>query len=154
MNPTLDLETTVTTSVTVCEYDLLTPDLGVAALAGALQVAVFRLDDGSVHAVQNLCPFSGASVISRGITGSRGEEPTVASPLHKQVFSLLDGRCLADLDKQPRPGLARDLAVYPVTVEGGRVVVEVPLEAVLGGSGTPGGPPGLGRSRHVGGSAS
>ncbi|CAI9402236.1 nitrite reductase small subunit NirD [Aestuariimicrobium sp. T2.26MG-19.2B] len=140
MNPTVDVETPVTTLVTVCEYDLLTPELGVAALAGALQVAVFRLDDGSVHAVQNLCPFSGASVMSRGITGSLGGEPTVASPLYKQVFSLLDGRCLADLDKQPRPGLDRDLTVYPVTLDGARVVVEVPLDAVLDGHGLLGSP--------------
>jgi nitrite reductase (NADH) small subunit len=34
--------------------------------------------------------------MSRGIVGDRGGEPTVASPLGKQVFSLVDGRCLDD----------------------------------------------------------
>jgi nitrite reductase (NADH) small subunit len=35
-------------------------------------------------------------VLSRGIVGSRGDVPTVASPLHKQVFDLRTGRCLDD----------------------------------------------------------
>ncbi|MGJ6980484.1 nitrite reductase small subunit NirD [Aestuariimicrobium soli] len=120
----------LTTRVQVCAYERLVPELGVAALVGDLQVALFRLSDGQVHAVQNLDPFSGASVISRGITGSKGDEPTVASPVYKQVFSLVTGRCLADLDKQPRSGLGRDLAVFGVAVEDGQVIVEVPLEIV------------------------
>lgn len=122
------------TRVEVCAYDRLTPELGVAALVGELQVAIFRLTDGQVYAVQNLDPFSGASVISRGITGSKGDEPTVASPIYKQVFSLETGRCLADLDKQPRPGLGRDLMIFPAWVEGGRVLVEVPLGLSLDGA--------------------
>ena len=48
--------------------------------SGSEQVAVFRLADDRVFAVSNLCPFSGAAVISRGITGSRGDVPTIASP--------------------------------------------------------------------------
>ncbi len=35
-------------------------------------------------------------MLSRGIVGSRGEVPTVASPLHKQVFDLRTGACLDD----------------------------------------------------------
>ena len=113
------------TRVVVCAYDQLTPELGVAALVGDVQVAVFRLADGSVHAVQNLCPFSGAHVMSRGITGSRGDVPTIASPIYKQVFSLLTGECLATMDKEPRPGLAADLAVHPVTVDNGQVIIDL-----------------------------
>ncbi|GMA34280.1 nitrite reductase small subunit NirD [Demequina litorisediminis] len=109
----------------VCAYDDLTPDLGVAALVGDVQVAVFRLDDGSVHAVQNLDPFSEAHVMSRGITGSRGDVPTIASPIYKQVFSLVTGECLVTMDKTPRPGHAADLAVYPVTVDNGQVIIDL-----------------------------
>lgn len=108
----------------VCAYDDLTPDLGVAALVGEQQVALFRLDDGSVHAVQNLDPFSEANVMSRGITGSRGDEPTIASPIYKQVFSLLTGECLVTMDKKPRAGHAADLVVYPVTVDNGQVIID------------------------------
>jgi nitrite reductase (NADH) small subunit len=49
-----------------------------------------------LHAIGNRDPFSGAFVLSRGIVGSSGEAPTVASPLFKQVFELRTGRCLSD----------------------------------------------------------
>lgn len=114
------------TLVAVCAYDDLVPDLGVAALVDGRQVAIFRLADGSVHAVQNLCPFSGAHVMSRGITGSRGEVPTIASPVYKQVFSLITGECLATMDKQPAPGLDPNLATYPVTLDNGQVNICLP----------------------------
>lgn len=110
-------------AIPICEYDALVPDLGVAALVGGIQVAVFRLADGAVHAVQNLCPFADAHVISRGITGTRGSEPTIASPIYKQVFSLLSGRCLVTMDKAPAAGHGSDLAVFPVTVTDGVVLV-------------------------------
>lgn len=109
----------------ICRLDQLTPELGVAALVGQTQVAIFRLGDDSVWAVQNLCPFSGASVLSRGITGSRGDVPTIASPIYKQVFSLVDGGCLATMDKAPRPGLEPTLATYPVTVDDGEVFIDL-----------------------------
>lgn len=35
-------------------------------------------------------------MLSRGIVGTRGGIPTVASPLHKQVFDLRSGICLDD----------------------------------------------------------
>ncbi len=113
------------TRVHICSYDDLTPELGVAALVGGEQVAVFRLADGRVFAVSNLCPFSGAAVISRGITGSRGEEPTISSPVYKQVFSLVDGRCLDTVDKSPLPGLGPDLVVHAVSVDDGRVTIDL-----------------------------
>ena len=114
------------TLVTVCAYDDLTPELGVAALVNGEQVAMFRLADGSVHAVQNLCPFSGAHVMSRGITGSRADVPTIASPVYKQVFSLLTGECLATMDKAPLPGMDANLATYPVSVDNGQVTLCIP----------------------------
>ncbi len=93
---------------TVCRYDRLQPERGVAALLGEHQVALFRTHDGTVHAVGNVDPFSGAAVLSRGIVGDRAGVPTVASPVYKQVFSLLDGRCLDD------PAAA--VPCYPVRV--------------------------------------
>ncbi|NHA69020.1 nitrite reductase small subunit NirD [Phycicoccus flavus] len=110
--------------VDLCALDRLVPDLGVAALVGDEQVAVFRLADGSVHAVGNLDPYSGAAVMSRGITGSRGEVPTIASPVYKQVFSLVDGQCLDAVGMDPRPGRGPDLPVYGVRVDHGRVLLD------------------------------
>jgi nitrite reductase (NADH) small subunit len=109
----------------VCALDRLTPELGAAVLAGETQIALFRLADDSVFAVQNLDPFSGASVMSRGITGSRGDEPTIASPIYKQVFSLVTGECLVSMDKQPVEGHAAHLVTYPVSVDNGRVIVHL-----------------------------
>ena len=80
----------------ICPMRSLPPWRGVAALVGDVQVAVFRLDAGSLHAVGNIDPFTGAAVISRGIVGDRDGVPTVASPVYKQAFSLVDGRCLDD----------------------------------------------------------
>ncbi len=114
-----------TTRLDVCALADLTPELGVAALVEDRQVAVFLLADGRVFAVDNVCPFSGAAVMSRGITGSRGDLPTIASPVHKQVFSLQDGRCLDPLDKDPRPGRGPDLATYAVTLDDGRVTIDL-----------------------------
>lgn len=108
-------------AIPVCPLDMLTPDLGVAALVNGEQVAIFLLGDGRLFAIQNLDPFSGAHVISRGITGSRADEPTIASPLYKHVFSLVTGQCLDPLDSEPRPGLSPHLATYPVTVDNGQV---------------------------------
>jgi nitrite reductase (NADH) small subunit len=101
----------------VCRYDVLLPERGVAALIGDVQIALFRTHDGSVYAIGNHDPFSGANVMSRGIVGSRGDVPTVASPMFKQVFDLRTGECLDD------PSVS--LPVYPVEVVDGQVTVNL-----------------------------
>ena len=91
---------TVMTWHRVVELARLTPERGVAALLdGGVAVAVFRLDDGDdVVALDNVDPFSGASVLSRGIVGSKGEVITVASPVYKQRFDVRTGTCVDDPD--------------------------------------------------------
>jgi nitrite reductase (NADH) small subunit len=80
-----------------CAYDRLIPCRGVGVLLpDGSQAALFRLDDGSVHATGNIDPFSGAAVLSRGIVGDRGGRATVQSPIKKQAFTLDDGICLDD----------------------------------------------------------
>lgn len=99
-----------------CQLDSLFPGRGVAVLLpGAEQVALFLLSDQTLAAVSNIDPFGRAAVMSRGITGDRRGEPTVASPLLKQVFSVRDGRCLDDQ--------SRSLTVYDVRVIDG--IVEI-----------------------------
>ncbi|WP_328323978.1 MULTISPECIES: nitrite reductase small subunit NirD [unclassified Streptomyces] len=96
-----------------CDYRDLIPGRGVAVLSeSGEQVAVFRDRAGALYAVDNRDPFSGAYVISRGILGSRGDAPTVASPMYKQVFDLRDGRCL-DEDTAP-DGTPAELRIWPV----------------------------------------
>lgn len=80
-----------------CPYDRLLPGRGVGVLMpGGTQVALFRLDDGSLHAVSNIDPFSGAAVMSRGIVGDRGGRACVQTPIKKQAFAFDDGSCLDD----------------------------------------------------------
>ncbi|GAA1698837.1 nitrite reductase small subunit NirD [Kribbella yunnanensis] len=102
-------------STVLCRFDVLLPDRGVAALVGEVQIALFRLHDGTVFAIGNQDPFSGANVMSRGIVGSRGDVPTVASPMFKQVFDLRTGVCLDDPEVS--------LPVYPVEIVDGMVRV-------------------------------
>ena len=64
----------VTTWVDVCALDDLVADRGACALVGPHQVALFRVSpDGTVYALSNYDPFSGAFVLSRGIVGSTGD---------------------------------------------------------------------------------
>lgn len=108
------------TLVFVCMVGDLVLGRGVAALVGGEQVALFRVSGGEVLAVQQLDPFSGAHVMSRGLVGTRGDQLTVASPMHKQVFDLRTGRCLDPLGRPPV-----DLRVWAVRVSvAGHVLVD------------------------------
>jgi len=81
----------------VCDPAVLIPGRGVAALLpDGRQVALFLDRAGRIYAIDNRDPFSGAAVLSRGLTGSHRGRPFVASPLLKQRFDLESGRCLDD----------------------------------------------------------
>ena len=80
---------------TICRLEDILPNCGVCALVQGEQVALFRIDD-KIFAIGNRDPFSGANVLSRGIVGDLNGELVVASPVYKQHFSLLTGRCLED----------------------------------------------------------
>ncbi|KZM71579.1 nitrite reductase small subunit NirD [Nocardia terpenica] len=99
-----------------CPMDYLIPGRGVAVLLDSgRQAALFLLPDGTLYAVGNIDPFGLAAVMSRGIVGDRAGVPTVASPLLKQTFSLLDGHCFDDAGVR--------LPVYGVRVVEGIVLV-------------------------------
>ena len=99
----------------VCRLEDILPYGGVCALVAGEQVAVFRVDDDRVFALGNRDPFSGANVLSRGIVGDLKGELVVASPVYKQHFSLLTGRCLEDESVS--------VPVYRVRVDGADVIV-------------------------------
>ncbi|MER6448359.1 nitrite reductase (NAD(P)H) small subunit [Streptomyces venezuelae] len=83
--------------LTVCELSSLIPGRGVAALLpDGSQAAVFVDRAGRPYAIGNQDPFTGAQVLSRGLVGTAGGRPFVASPLLKQRFDLESGRCLDD----------------------------------------------------------
>jgi nitrite reductase (NADH) small subunit len=117
---TLDVGTTGRRTVwtAVCRLGDLAPERGAAALVGDEQVALFRLVDGTVRAVQQRDPYSGAHVLARGIVGTRGDAPTLASPMYKQVWDLRTGRCLDAVGRAPV-----DLRTWDVRLEGDVVLL-------------------------------
>ncbi|MBD8063758.1 nitrite reductase small subunit NirD [Oceanitalea stevensii] len=122
--PQPGLDDDVETWETVCLLGDLLVERGAAALVRGTQIALFRLPDDTVRAVQQRDPFCGANVMSRGIVGTRGGRPTVASPMYKQVFDLATGRCLDRAGFEPTDA-AEDLRTWPVTVRDGVVHVAV-----------------------------
>lgn len=106
------------TRIRVCSVADLEVERGRAALLDDRQVALFLMPDGAVHAVDNLDPYSGANVISRGIVGTRGDAPTIASPMHKQVFDLRTGECL-----DPQGKDLKHLGAWDVRLEGDDVII-------------------------------
>jgi nitrite reductase (NADH) small subunit len=82
----------------VCPLDRLEPLWAEAALVAGQQVALVRLPSDEVVAVSHWDPYAHAPVMARGIVGSREGRPTLASPLHKQVYDLATGQCLTDPD--------------------------------------------------------
>ena len=105
----------------ICALSDILPGAGVCALVGGEQVAVFFVA-GEVFALGNRDPFTGANVMSRGLTGSyvRGDVQglKVASPLLKNAFDLRSGQSLDD------PAVR--LPVYAVRVDGGDVWIGSP----------------------------
>ena len=79
----------------ICALEDILPDSGAAACIEGRQVAVFRVRD-AVFAIGNRDPVSDANVLARGIVGDIGGEIVVASPMYKQHFSLVTGRCLEE----------------------------------------------------------
>jgi nitrite reductase (NADH) small subunit len=101
----------------VCAVEDLEPAWGEAALVAGRQVALFRTGPAEVFAVAHEDPATGAHVMARGILGSKGTRPTIASPLHKEVYDLETGECFTS------PGLR--LAAFSTRVTDG--IVEVQL---------------------------
>lgn len=104
----------------ICRVDDLLVERGAAALIDGRQIALFRTYDGRLYATDQIDPFSGAAVMSRGIVGDRAGVPTVASPMYKQVFDLRTGACLDTQGKDPQ-----SLRVHPVAVDGDVVLVKL-----------------------------
>jgi nitrite reductase (NADH) small subunit len=121
----LSTRTTDTSAYTqVCRIDDIEVEGGVAGLVDGAAVAIVRTHDGNVYAISNYDPFSKASVLARGIVGSRstaeGDVPFVASPMHKQAFDLRTGQCLDDAEVR--------IPTYDVRVLDGHVLVGPPQE--------------------------
>jgi nitrite reductase/ring-hydroxylating ferredoxin subunit len=84
---------------------------GRAFVAGGVQVAVFRLRDGSLHATQAACPHSGGP-----LADGQTDLNVLVCPLHLYAFRWSDGTS---------PGGASPVQLYPVREDDGNLVVDV-----------------------------
>ncbi len=98
-------------SVPVGALEDLTPGEGRAYVVDGKQVAVFLLSDGSVRAMDAVCPHRGGPLADGQIDGS-----VVVCPLHQYAFSLDDGTCPSGIDS---------VRTYPTAVVNGKVTVEL-----------------------------
>lgn len=105
----------------VCDVDALLPGRGVCALVGGRDVAIFRLVDGTVLAIDDIDPYCGVAVLSRGLVGSREDVDVVFSPMYKNAFDLRTGVALDEPEVR--------VPTYPVRVSDG--VVEVLSSAAV-----------------------
>jgi nitrite reductase (NADH) small subunit len=87
------------------------PGEGRAFVAGGVQVAVFRLRDGSLHATQAACPHAGGP-----LADGQTDVNVLVCPLHLYAFRWADGTS---------PGGAPPVRIYPVRDVDGTLVVEV-----------------------------
>ena len=110
------------TMTPVCRLEDIEVEGGVAALVDGAAVAIFRTHDGNVFAISNYDPVACASVLARGIVGTRRADgtdiPVVSSPMHKQAYDLRTGQCLDDA--------AVRVPTYDVRVVEGVVLVHPP----------------------------
>jgi NAD(P)H-dependent nitrite reductase small subunit len=123
-----DLDTTTSAWTPVCRLDDLEPLWAEAALVHGKQVALVRLPDDRLFAFSNIDPATGSSVMARGIVGSRRGRPTIASPLHKDVYDLETGECYTDAQRR--------LALWRVRCDDGVVSVTFARTLVAASHGT------------------
>jgi nitrite reductase (NADH) small subunit len=82
--------------VAVCLLDRIGVGRGVAALIQGGAVAIFRVGDDGLYAIDHIDPFTRAPVLARGLVGDEGGRPFVTSPADQHRFDLLTGACLDD----------------------------------------------------------
>ncbi|HVV05402.1 MAG TPA: nitrite reductase small subunit NirD [Puia sp.] len=103
-----------------CQVQDIPTDGGACVVLGEEQIAIFNFSRrGQWYATENRCPHKQQMALSRGMTGSIGEqcEPKVACPFHKKTFSLVTGECLTGEDYKIR--------TYPVKVKEGKLYIWV-----------------------------
>jgi len=81
--------------------------------AGPVEVAVVRDEAGDLHAISDVCSHGAVSLAEGEVDGT-----TIECWLHGSRFDLRTGKPLSPPAVNPVP-------VYPVTVDGERVLVDV-----------------------------
>lgn len=84
---------------------------GICLAVGERRIALFRVNH-QVFALNNVCPHEGGPLADGFVEGE-----TVMCPLHGWTFDLRSGRALTG---------SKGVECYPVRIEEGRVLVELP----------------------------
>jgi nitrite reductase (NADH) small subunit len=79
-------------------------------VVGQVQVAVFRLRDGTLRATQARCPHAGGPLADGQLDPS-----TILCPLHLRAFSFTDGRCAE----------GEGITVYPAHEADGEILIDL-----------------------------
>lgn len=80
---------------------------------GAVEVTVVRDEDGELHAISDVCSHGAVSLSDGEVEGA-----TIECWLHGSRFDLRTGKPLS-------PPAVRPVPVYPLTVDGEQVLVDV-----------------------------
>jgi nitrite reductase (NADH) small subunit len=99
-------------SVFIGEVVELPQKLGKTVTIGSKEIAVFKLDNGDIRAIENRCPHKGG-VLAEGILS--GEY--VFCPMHDWKISVNDGKV-----QDPDVGCVQS---YPVEVKGDQVYIQI-----------------------------
>jgi len=100
--------------IEVCALDAIPPSQARTVKAGENIIAVFRLTDDRVKAVENRCPHKQGPLAEGIISGD-----DILCPLHNWRIHLEDGQVAA-----PDEGCVK---TYPVKVENGQVFLSLPF---------------------------
>ena len=95
----------------VGRVDEVPPGEGRAFVAGGVQLAVFRLRDGSLHATQAACPHAGGP-----LADGQTDVDVLVCPLHLYAYRWTDGAAT---------GGGAPVRLFPVHEDAGLLVVTV-----------------------------
>ena len=86
---------------------------GIAVPPEGQDIAIFKLEDGGVHAINNLCSHGNAKLCDGFVEGHR-----VECPFHQALFDVRDGTVSCGPATEP-------VKSWPVKIENGRVFLNL-----------------------------
>lgn len=86
---------------------------GIAVTPEGQDIAIFKLEDGGVHAINNLCSHGNAKLCDGFVEGHR-----VECPFHQALFDVRDGTVSCGPATEP-------VKSWPVKIENGRVFLNL-----------------------------
>ena len=86
---------------------------GIAVAPEGQDIAIFKLEDGGVHAINNLCSHGNAKLCDGFVEGHM-----VECPFHQALFDVRDGTVSCGPATEP-------VKSWPLKIENGRVLLNL-----------------------------